>query len=278
MYGKVYISLKPVSGYALTDNRKDEIFLSIDDINVHTIDPVFVDPTFIYIIPTIKVRYDSKSTILSSEALRVKVATNIAKYEDENLGTFGKVYRSSRLSSIIDSSDQSIVSNELEFKVQKRFSPILNDRITYSFPFHTALYHPYEGFTSILNSTGFTLPNYGQTMFLDDDGYGKIRIYYLSNKNKIYVNKNAGTVDYDSGNIVLKNFSPSSLKTSEMQIGVQIDERDMFPVRNQILLLSDTTISIIDDNTNAIVSVAKVSTLGDTVSINEVPILKSVVV
>ena len=63
-YGAVYMSIKPKSGYILTETDKNEIISKfITPSNVVTIRPVLVDPTYIYIQPTVIVKYDSKLTI-----------------------------------------------------------------------------------------------------------------------------------------------------------------------------------------------------------------------
>lgn len=278
MYGKVCMSLKPFNGLAITDLRKEDIYTSINDINIHTIEPIFFDPTFIYIIPTVKVHYDSKATTLSSETIRVKVAQAIENYESTNLGSFGKTFRLSRLSSLIDSSDNSINSNELSFLLQKRFSPILNDKFTYIFPFHTKIYHPYEGYLSVLSSSEFTYPTSTQKVQLDDDGKGNVRAYYLVKNKKVIFKDKIGTIDYDTGLIRLNSFNPSSIVGDELKINIVSDSKDFSPIKNQILLISDTTITIVDDNTSAVISTAKVTTAGDTTTINEVPILKTVII
>lgn len=278
MYGKVCMSLKPFNGLAITDLRKEDIYSSINDINIHTIEPIFFDPTFVYVVPTTKVHYDSRATTLSSETIRVKVAQAIEQYENINLGSFGKPFRLSRLSSLIDSADNSINSNELSFLLQKRFSPILNDKYTYIFPFHTKIFHPYDGYTSVLSSSEFTFPTSIQKLQLDDDGKGNIRAYYMVKNKKVIFKDKIGVINYDTGLVRLNSFNPSSTVGGELRISIVSDSKDFSPVKNQILLIADTTITIIDDNTNAVISTAKVTTAGDTTTINEIPILKTVII
>lgn len=279
MYGKVCLSLKPFNGLAITDLRKEEIYTSIEDINIHTIEPVFFDPTFVYIIPTVKVHYDSKATTLSSESIRVKVAQAIEDYESLNLGVFNKSFRQSKISSLIDSADNSINSNELSFLLQKRFSPILNDKFTYIFPFHTKIYHPYDGYTSVLSTSEFTYPTSNQKIQLDDDGYGNVRAFYTVKNKKVIFKDKIGTIDYATGLLKLNSFNPSSIVGGgEMKVNIVSDSKDFAPIKNQVLLIADTTITIVDDSTNAIISTAKIATAGDTITINEVPLLKTVVI
>lgn len=278
MYGKVYISIKPYDGYSITESRKQEIFNSIDKMNVHTIEPLFVDPTFIYVILDTLVYFDPTDSILSADDIRNKVATAISGYESNYLGTFLNKFRLSKLMSLIDSSDPAIVSNKTKFKLQKRFTPVVNDTFTYVLPFNTKLNHPYDGYTSILSSSVFYLPTSDKELYLDDDGYGNVRIYFLNNTTKVFINKTAGTINYSTGKIILKKFNPSYFNGTELKVSVEAEDNNFTPVKNQIVVIADSVITVIDDITGAILSKGSAITEGSTTTIEEFPVLKETVI
>lgn len=71
---------------------------------------------------------------------------------------------------------------------------------------------------------------------------GTLRTYYLnSNGEKVFVNENAGTVDYDSGIIVLKSLLPVSVasngyyETNVLTINTFVDREIITSIRNKIL-------------------------------------------
>jgi hypothetical protein len=111
----------------------------------------------------------------------------------------------------------------------------------------------------------------GYTCYLDDNGFGTVRIYYRSGVGllgRVYVNYNAGTVDYDTGTVVLTNFRPTSYTGDSISIIVAPLQPNIVPVRNQIILMSQSEINIIDDITGkTLTSVSSVETIGQTATI-----------
>jgi len=147
----------------------------------------------------------------------------------------------------------------------KRFSPNQNITTSYSIAFNNGIHNPHAGHLGAVASTSFTFQN--QTCFLDDDGNGVLRIYYLdSQNNKTYLNTSAGTVDYSTGLVVIKSVIITSSSTIEVQCKPAIN--DISPARNMILLISKASIDIVNDSTGATESsVSNVTTAGTTETI-----------
>ena len=76
---------------------------------------------------------------------------------------------------------------------------------------------------------------------------------------------NAGTVDYDTGLVIIDNLLITEYNGSYVSINMSPVEKNIFGVRNQIILITDSIIQTINDNTNSGTSaVASVSTQGVT--------------
>ena len=59
----------------------------------------------------------------------------------------------------------------------------------------------------ILESTGFFISGDTNEMFLNDDGQGNVRMFYLvDGTTKTYKDSNAGTIDYKNGLVTLNKF------------------------------------------------------------------------
>lgn len=74
--------------------------------------------------------------------------------------------------------------------------------------------------------------------------YGKLRAYYFkSNGEKVIVNNNIGTVDYDKGKVTLTNFVPLSVISNSfydrntLTMNVLPNSDIIYPSRNRILTL-----------------------------------------
>ena len=93
----------------------------------------------------------------------------------------------------------------------------------------------------ILSSTGFKIDGNDNEMFLNDDGDGNVRMYYLASGVKNYVNNAQGTIDYTTGAIVLNSLNIASisnirgLASTVVELTVTPNSNDIVPVRDQIV-------------------------------------------
>jgi hypothetical protein len=259
-YGKVFVSIKPQNASKLSTLEK----LSIQDTilqrkNVLGITPEVVDPDYIYIVLDSTIRYNPNATNLSSSDLEQLVSNTLDAYASEKLGKFGLNFRFSKFAAFIDSINQSFTSTQADLRIQKRFEPILGQVGVYTikFNFDNEIYHPVDGYPPVVSSSGFGYYDPStQTevdSFLDDDGYGNIRIYKKLGEEKIFLNENAGTVNYQTGTLSLLDFNPTYILPStntEIQITVVPISKDIFTRRNQIILFDkeNSVVSVVPDS------------------------------
>ena len=264
VYGKVYIAAKPRVGNLLSATRKTELVNLLKTRNILTIEPEFVDASFIYVAPTIKVRYSSARTTLSAGEIFDKVSRSVRSFETNSLNNFRVNFRASQFERSIDNTDPSINSNYSTYRVERRFTPNTNTRTTYSIAFNNAIHHPHDGHLGAVSSTSFGFG--GNTCFLDDDGFGNLRIFYLgSNNDKNIVNSTAGTINYETGLVQLDSLSITTSGIVTISIKPAVD--DINSVRNQIMLLRNTSIEVFDDTTGVTAIKGASSTLGSNTSI-----------
>jgi hypothetical protein len=81
---------------------------------------------------------------------------------------------------------------------------------------------------------------------LADDGAGTLFLYYLFNDKKIVINPNVGSVDYDTGEILIKDLLVTNIPNQQKYIDLHITpkQNDIIVLRNQVLLLDDEDISV----------------------------------
>jgi len=252
IYGKVFISIKPNGAQKYTSAQKLSIAKNIlKERNLISIIPEIIDPEYLYILVTSNVLYDSSKTSLTNDALVQQIKLNIMSYGDTQLEKFDRNFRYSKFTSFIDGLSESFLSNSTTLKLQKRFEPNLDLSSSYSLKFDNELFHPIDGYTSIVESSGFgyfdPLTSSTQICYLDDDGSGNMRIYKLVNQDKIYINSSAGTIDYTTGKIVLPKFKPLSFyptTNTNIQITVIPKNKDIYSRRNLILVFDNNNISV----------------------------------
>lgn len=254
-YGKVYISIKPKVGTRLSLEEKQSIERTLlGEKNLLTITPEVVDPDILYVNPSVTVYYDDSKTTLNKEGVESRVGSIVRTYASSSLGVFERNFRMSKFSSLIDGSSPAINSNVTTITLSKRFEPNLSRPTAYTIKFDNALFHPIDGYTPILSSDMFGYRDSTSSAivkplvncFLEDDGYGNIRIYKILGSQKITINRNIGSVDYVTGKVFLRNFYPEYLSTDKTELGLMVipQNRDIFARRNQIILIEDAGIQV----------------------------------
>jgi hypothetical protein len=255
VYGTVKIAIKAASGSTLTTATKQSIVTQLKKYNVASVTPVIVDPETTSILLTSTVKYDEKLTTKTATTLKSDIVSILTNYNTATLQKFDGVFRYSKVTSLIDNTDTSIVSNITTVKVRKNFTPILNTSSRYDIYFRNSLYNPVSGYNSvnggILESTGFKISGDSTNIFyLDDDGAGNIRRYRLVGSVRTYVNNTQGTINYTTGQIILTSLNISSIEnirgsaSTVIELTVTPKSNDIVPVRDQILEI-DTANSLI---------------------------------
>jgi len=258
-YGIVKIGVKAASGSTLTETTKQDIINKLKPYNVASVSPQIVDPEVTSVLLTSTVKYDSSSTTKSTDTLKSEITTAVTNYNTNTLQKFDAVYRHSKLTGLIDDVDTSILSNITTIKIRKSFTPTLASSTKYDIYFRNALFNPHSGHNSsaggILSSTGFKVTGSDLEQFLDDDGQGNVRRYYLAAGIRTYTNTTQGTIDYSSGQITLNSLNVASISnirgstSTIVELTVTPNSNDVVPVRDQIVELdiSNSTITVTAD-------------------------------
>ena len=249
-YGKVFISIKPKSGETLTTSTKEIIKNSIlRKKNIVSISPELVDPDFLYINVTTSVYYNPLQTEKNVDTLKTLIGNVINKYDNDDLRKFGGMFRFSKLSRLIDATDNSITSNITNVRMTKVISPNFNSKAKYNILFNNPIYNsgsPEEA----IKSSAFYITSTDQPVYIDDDGLGNLRLfYYTGTSTKVFINKTLGTVNYTTGRLVINDFVILSATDNIITFNCVPDSNDVVSVRNQIVAINQNTtkISVIVD-------------------------------
>ena len=255
-YGKVYISIKAKSGSNLTVATKDSIVTSLKKYAVASVRPEIIDPETTYITLVVSFKYDSGKTTKDVSTLQTNVTNAIATYNNNTLEDFAGMFRYSKVVEAISDADTSILSNIATIKLYKYFTPTLSSGLKYTLSFNNAFYNPHSGHNAtaggIISSTGFKISNDSSENehFLDDDGAGILRVYYLSGTTRLYTDSTYGTVDYTNGTVVLTSANITSISNVDGATSTVVrvfaipNSNDIVPVRNQVLEIDTSNSSV----------------------------------
>lgn len=248
-YGKVYISIKPKSGYVITATEKEKIKREIlKSRNVLTVEPVLVDPEFIYLVIDAGVKWDSRLTTLTGSTLKVGILDEIIRWGQDNLEQFDTYFRYSNLLRAIGDFNSGVVNTTMAIKLRALVSPAINEARTYTINFANPIYHPHAAHQGSVTSTSFDYSGFTSCNLLDNNGILEIYGHSSSGQN-VLVSANAGTVDYKNGTINIVEFQPTNVVGGILSITVVPLDQDIVPDNNQLITIvdSDIILNMFDD-------------------------------
>jgi len=248
-YGKVFVSIKPVLGFVITEEAKALVLQNIiRERNIISIIPEFIDPDYTFIIVTSTVKYNSANTFKTIGDINSTAYNAILNYAAVNLNKFDLEFRYSKLLSAIDNSDVSITNNLTTIQLKKIFTPTLNLIENYDLYFYNSIA------PASLSSSSFVvvydpklLVPYvdGYTYTLQDDGNGVVELVQHGIGIPDAVVRSCGTIDYETGHISLQEFMPHQTDSNgEITLIVSPQENDILPIRNNILFIKPEDILV----------------------------------
>ena len=250
-YGKVFLAIKPLNSDYLSTTEKTVIKNKLNGLNMLTVRPEIVDAEIVKILLSTTFKYNERATTLSKGELETVVTNAINSYDTTNLTNFDAVFRHSNLVKSIDDSNSAILSNVTNVRLQKKMEIKPGQLIGYINTFGNGFYNPTSGYNAsqggITVSTGFySVGDATNIHYFDDDGKGNLREYYLSGATRIYVNSNAGTVNYSTGLITINAINITSTVNVDSTIDFTMipNGNDVVATRGILVDISSSDITV----------------------------------
>lgn len=205
IYGKVFISMQPQDNFVITEDDKKNIRNSVLNNRMPIgLTPEFVDPEYVYIGINANVTYDQKLTTLSADSLKSLIVQRTENHFETNVNALKKNFYYSRLTKDIDAISESIVATGIEMRLIKKLNPVLGRVARYEPKFNNKI------LPLSIRSNYFTADLNGskvEVLLCDKPNPDVIAPVYsgqgiLQLKTKVrgeIVDKNVGTIDYDTG-------------------------------------------------------------------------------
>ena len=254
-YGRVYITIKPKNGDVISEALKDNIKSNLKKYTVAGIKQELLDLKYLYVEYESTVSYDS-SFIPDRLNLQTRITSSIQTYaKSSDINSFGGRLKYSKLQSIIDNVDDGITSNITNIKMRRNLVPLYNELANYEICYLNRFHADLEGFN--VKSTSFKLDGVNGDIYLTDfpnldQKTGVIKFFTLSNLDEvIYVNQNAGKIDYVKGEIILfpTNIVSTGL-SGRIEIQVIPESNDIISKQNLYIILdtsANSRLTLIED-------------------------------
>lgn len=271
-YGKVFISIKPKNGSLISDFDKKNILSKLKNYSLSGISQEIVDLKVLYVEIDSSIYYNS-SQVSDVDSLRTKVINSLDLYGSSvNVNKFGGRFKYSKLLQIIDNVDNAITSNITKVIIRRDLNASLNRFAQYELCFGNKFHVKPDGFN--IKSTGFTISGLSDTVYftdipnkdsfgnLDGSGMGILSVVKENRQSNTYpiVIKSAGTINYNSGEIILNTLNIISTVSPNNIIEIQA-----YPESNDVVGLKDLYLSFAL-NKSTINMVRDVISSGDDIS------------
>ena len=289
-YGNVLLSIKPKNGSFVSDFNKSRILSQLKQYTVSGINAKIIDLKLLYVEIDSSVYYNN-SQVSSADSLKTRVLNSLTKYSESiDLNKFGGRFKYSKVQQVIDGTDSAITSNITKVKIRRDLKATLNQFAQYELCFGNRFHVNPTGFN--IKSTGFKISGESSTVYLTDTPNiasggrnitsstaagnlfltrpsnistktGVISVVKIdSNGNKTTVVKDAGTVDYEKGEIILSTINITSTSKANDIIEIQA-----YPESNDVIGLKDLYLSF-DVSKSTINMVRDVIASGDEITGN----------
>ena len=216
-----------------------------------TIEPVFQEAKFLYTKTDIDVSYDRNDTLVSGAALEVLVRDALTTYSEGTLNKFASTFSSSDLAYQLSLANDAIKSVTVTTNPMIDYKPVLNALESPTFNFQQQVQKPYpysdanglSDYKPGVMSTRFTIDD--TVVELQDNGQGVVQAIVANDVLRSVYKKNLGTINYATGQIILKDLTVASFEGNAIQIMIRSLNKDFTSPKDRIFRIrqSDTSVT-----------------------------------
>ena len=267
-FGSVQISIKPKNGTYVSDFDKQNILNRLKQYSIAGINQKIVDLKILYVELDSTVYYDTTKAS-NADDLKTNILDALTSYsKNVDMNRFGGRFKYSKVLQLIDRVDNAITSNITKIIIRRDLQALTNQFAQYELCFGNRFNAKPNGFN--IKSTKFKVAGETEDVFIVDTPNtttssvattGVLSLVKVDSEgNKIVVAKEAGTVDYVKGEILLNTINITSTSRANDIIEIQA-----YPDSNDVVGLKDLYLSL-DISSSQINMVRDVIASGEDIS------------
>lgn len=247
-----HVALVPINeDYgSIADSRKQDVLTFIKQKCSPTITPIILAAETVYVQMNTNVSYDYTSTTKSTSDISLLVLAAIQEFNINNVEGFNNTLRYSKLLSVIDAADSSILGNTTKLSAYKLLQPDSTVAFSATINTYQALlnltdfncYPHSSGDTSCISSSAFTYKNL--RCFIEDNGAGKLNVVAETNGTRELVESGAGTVNYETGTIIINMDAITGYEGRGIKLFFTPAVDDISALYNNVIVVRDSDIVI----------------------------------
>jgi hypothetical protein len=230
IYGRVFVSIEPLPNSVITESDKTAIARDIlKPRGVVGIQPVFVDPTYLYASFNITASYLKNNTSVSASVIQNTMNEYLASYFVNTTAKVKKNFYYSELLELLNSVSPSIFSTNIEMNLHRAYEPFAGESNRISFTYNTTITPNSVRsnlFTTILPS-GKQVTCYLRDSYQEDDSLpGALDLY---DDTDVLLSSAVGTIDYRAGKILIPSLYINAVYGSDLYLRIYVKPQGSSP-------------------------------------------------
>ena len=252
-FGKVFLAIKPKNADKLSLSEKNSVLKKLREYSVAAIQPTIIDPSILYVDLVSFVYYNPNNTRRTPAEIKNLVITTLTALNSSGeFNKFGGKFKYSKAQNIIDDSERSITSNITRIMMRKNITVDLNQRVNYKICYGNRVNQQTSTDPAIISSGFKIVGDDINTYYLNDDGAGTLRLYYVKGTGEFeYIDGLWGSVDYDMGEIVINDLiiQSTSVTNNTLQLKAVPKSNDLVSLRETYITLGidNSVITVVED-------------------------------
>lgn len=267
-YGKVIVSVQPQDNRPLTTYDSNRYRSYIDTKSPIGIEPLIRSAEYMHVEVDSVITYDATNYDKREPDLRQSVYDAVLNYSSNSLESFKSSFMYSKFVSAIDNADAAIVSNETYTRAIIEIAPQTGVSTNIKFSFEnemkpnadsalravqsTVPNHPFIPLLQIekisrlrpaLTSSLFTYN--GISAYIQDDATGVLNVINISTAGRIiYLKRNVGTINYDTGQVIITGLVIDSYTGGKIKMYGVTDTNNILSPKTRIITIRPEDIKI----------------------------------
>lgn len=237
-YGKVMIAVDVFNADGIPPTLAEKYKKFLKEKMPLTIDPIFINPSFIYCDITSNIVYNINTSTAAEGDIKAAVKTTVQSFCNTNINDFDVTLRFSKLTTSIDNTYDGIVSNDTTIKLIRYLVPTpeqlvirenLNTTLSFSNPITSVIS---DSFTMFYQNTLY------RNVYLQDNGAGIL--------NAVLGDKTfpVGSVNYNTGIVAIDSLRIASYSGEGIAFNATPKNKDVTVTLNEILQTRESDIHV----------------------------------
>ena len=244
-YGNVVVAVKPegTNGRASTSLKKRlKAFLETKTLVTGII---VVDPTYFIVKLSARVLYDLNLVTTNTDNVRTTILNKLMTYSATSMANFGVSIFTSKLESIIEQADTSVIGSEIDMSLVYQWIPVqVNVPETLTINTGNQLLTSSNTDYAIRSAPFYVLTDAGDAtvqVYAQDDRSGSVHLY--NHLTGVLYKSSVGTVDYTTG-VMSVNLTVQGYDQSAINWTFNLEKRQADIQLNQFAILDSEYITI----------------------------------